>query len=126
MCSIGSSARPAERGIRIRRARPGSPPTTRRACRRPGRPAAPRCRAGARGGAHTVWGYAGMPAFAGAFAAGPGATALFDRPAAIAVAPEGALFVADMHNCRIRRVDAGAGHAVTTWAGTTLGFADGP
>jgi sugar lactone lactonase YvrE len=76
--------------------------------------------------AHTVTTYAGMPLRGGAFADGPGAGAEFDRPVAIAIADDGALLVADMHNCRIRRVDAGDGHAVTTYAGTSLGYADGP
>jgi sugar lactone lactonase YvrE len=76
--------------------------------------------------AHTVSTWAGVPARGGAFADGPGAQAHFDRPVAMAFAPDGALLVVDMHNCRIRRVDRGPGHDVSTYAGTVLGYMDGP
>jgi sugar lactone lactonase YvrE len=76
--------------------------------------------------AHTVTTWAGVPTRGGSFAEGAGDAAHFDRPVALALAADGALLVADMHNCRIRRVDPGAGHAVTTLAGTVLGYQDGP
>ena len=76
--------------------------------------------------AHTVSTYAGVPTRGGGFADGPGSAAQFYRPVALALAADGALLVADMHNCLIRRIDPGAGHAVTTIAGTFLGYQDGP
>lgn len=75
--------------------------------------------------AHTVTTYAGSGSNGG-FADGPGATAQFNDPVAVAVAPDGAVLVADLYNNRIRRIDPGAGHTVTTFAGSTAGFADGP
>lgn len=57
------------------------------------------------------------------FADGTGATAQFDRPADVAVADDGTVYVADRRNHRIRKVTPAG--AVTTLAGSTLGFADG-
>ena len=54
---------------------------------------------------------------------GPGLSARFNRPTAIAADAAGNLFVADQANHRIRRVDAGTGQ-VTTVAGSALGFLD--
>jgi sugar lactone lactonase YvrE len=76
--------------------------------------------------AHTVSTWAGLATRSGGFAEGPGAQAQFNRPVALAFAPDGALLVADMHNCRVRRVDPGPGQEVSTWAGTDLGYQDGP
>ncbi|MGZ3441983.1 MAG: gluconolaconase, partial [Polyangia bacterium] len=76
--------------------------------------------------AHTVSTYAGVGSVTGGLADGPGSTALFNDPVAVAVAPDGAVLVADLYNSRIRRIDPGPGHAVTTLAGGAVGFADGP
>jgi hypothetical protein len=76
--------------------------------------------------AHTVSTWAGMDARGGAFADGPGATARFDRPVALAFDLDGSLLVADMHNCRIRRVANDSAHTVSTVAGSILGAQDGP
>jgi sugar lactone lactonase YvrE len=58
------------------------------------------------------------------FADGPVASARFDRPVGLAVGPDGALYVADSHNSRIRRIAKGV---VSTVAGSgTFGNADGP
>ncbi len=55
---------------------------------------------------------------------GAGATAELDQPAALAIAADGSLLVADSANHVIRRI---AGGNVTTWAGTgQAGTADGP
>lgn len=64
-----------------------------------------------------------MAARGGGFEEGARATARFDRPIALALVDNDAtLLVADMHNCRIRKViDAG----VSTFAGSVIGFADG-
>jgi sugar lactone lactonase YvrE len=58
------------------------------------------------------------------FADGPLVGARFRRPTAVALAPDGALIVADQLNARIRRIDLGT-HTVTTLAGSShWGFAD--
>ncbi len=75
--------------------------------------------------AHTVSTYAGVGSPNGGFADGPGATARFNDPVAVAVAPDGGVIVADLYNSAIRRIDPGAGHTVTTLAGSSVGFADG-
>ncbi|MBK6311560.1 MAG: hypothetical protein IPF42_13655 [Candidatus Microthrix sp.] len=59
------------------------------------------------------------------FADGPSATARFFRPFGVAVAPNGTVYVADYLNHRIRAVDPTT-RKVTTLAGSTGGFADGP
>ncbi len=53
---------------------------------------------------------------------GPVGLASFSAPQDVAVAPDGAVLVADTGNHRIRRI---AGGYVTTLAGNTAGFADG-
>ena len=58
------------------------------------------------------------------FADGVGAAARFNTPSAVAVAPDGTVFVADTGNHAIRRVEPGG--AVTTVAGDgTAGWRDG-
>ena len=76
--------------------------------------------------AHTVSTYAGTGSPNGGYADGPGSSALFNDPVAVAVAPDGAVLVADRYNNCIRRIDPGAGHNVTTLVGGTPGFGDGP
>ena len=49
---------------------------------------------------------------------GPVAEALFNQPNAIAFAQDGALYVLDQRNQRIRRIDSGPDRIVTTVAGT--------
>jgi streptogramin lyase len=71
----------------------------------------------------TVSTFAGQPTRSGGFVEGAAATAQFDRPVAVTLLRDGSLLVADMHNCRIRRV---AGGQVSTYAGSTLGMQDGP
>jgi sugar lactone lactonase YvrE len=71
----------------------------------------------------TVRTVAGSPHGAAGFRDGPAASALFDRPFAIAVGKDGTIYVADSLNHRIRRI---AGGVVTTLAGNaTSGKADG-
>jgi hypothetical protein len=76
--------------------------------------------------AHTVSTYAGACSSAGGMADGAGPAALFMVPVAVAIAPDGGVVVADQYNNRIRRVDPGPGHRVTTLAGGPTGFQDGP
>ena len=58
------------------------------------------------------------------FLDGPRADARFNLPNGVAVAPDGALYVADAVNVRVRRVSPGG--TVTTYAGEgVLGYADG-
>ena len=38
----------------------------------------------------------------------------------------GALYVADMHNCRVRKIGTDAQHTVSTYAGSIIGWQDGP
>ncbi|MBK9295812.1 MAG: S-layer homology domain-containing protein [Candidatus Microthrix sp.] len=59
------------------------------------------------------------------FADGPGNTAQFNYPTGVAVAPNGTVYVADQGNHRIRAINPTTGQ-VTTLAGSTAGFADGP
>jgi sugar lactone lactonase YvrE len=67
--------------------------------------------------------YAGTGTFGFAGDAGPATEALFFFPSAVALDASGNLFVADLANQRVRRVDAATG-IITTHAGTgTLGFA---
>ncbi len=55
---------------------------------------------------------------------GPAAQATFNSPYAVAVAPNGDLYIADVSNHRIRKVSGGK---VSTFAGSGIkGFADGP
>lgn len=76
--------------------------------------------------AHTVSTWAGQLARSGALLDGPGQGARFDRPVALAFDLDGSLLVADMHNCRIRRVANDPAHTVSTVAGSTIGYQDGP
>jgi sugar lactone lactonase YvrE len=69
------------------------------------------------GGTYT---FGGAP---GGFADGPGADARFFLPKALAIDASGNIFVADDINNRIRKVTPAG--IVTTFAGTTKGFADG-
>jgi DNA-binding beta-propeller fold protein YncE len=71
----------------------------------------------------TIAGQAGAPGYAD----GPGAAARFSSPMGLALAPDGALIVADAGNRRIRRIDPGPARTVTTLAGSgELGDDDGP
>lgn len=59
------------------------------------------------------------------FANGPGNTAQFSEPGALAVDERGAVYVADTQNYRIRKIEPDG--QVSTFAGSgTQGFADGP
>jgi hypothetical protein len=60
--------------------------------------------------------------------AASGSQAQFNGPSAITRAPDGALYVIDSANRRIRRIAPDSSHAVTTVAGGELpfGYADGP
>ncbi len=55
---------------------------------------------------------------------GSGSAARFSNPRGVAIGPDGDLYVADLGNHRIRRVTPAG--VVTTYAGSTAGFADGP
>lgn len=67
---------------------------------------------------------AGVASIAGGFADGAAASALFATPSGLCVDSAGAVYVADMHNYRIRKI---AGGKVSTFAGSgLLGYADGP
>ena len=57
---------------------------------------------------------------------GAGVAASFRDPIAVAVDGTGAVYVADSDNHRIRRIDPGPRHQVSTVTGATEGFADGP
>ena len=57
------------------------------------------------------------------FADGDAASALFNAPIGVAVGNLGNIFVADTYNDRIRVIENGK---VSTLAGSTFGFADGP
>jgi sugar lactone lactonase YvrE len=71
----------------------------------------------------TLAGAAGAPGFAD----GVGAAAQFSSPLGLALAPDGALIVADSGNHCVRRVAPDGARAVTTLAGDgTAGDADGP
>ena len=59
------------------------------------------------------------------FADGTGAAARFFNPSGVACDAGGTVYVADQDNQRIRRIVAATG-AVSTLAGSTYGFADGP
>lgn len=76
--------------------------------------------------ARTVSTWAGVVDPSGGYRDGPGAQALFKAPVAVAVAPDGAVLVAEIANHRIRRIDPGPAHAVTTLAGSAPGYLDGP
>ena len=54
---------------------------------------------------------------------GSGAAARFASPSGIAFGPDGDMYVSDRNNHRVRRVTTAG--VVTTYAGTTVGFADG-
>jgi NHL repeat len=57
------------------------------------------------------------------FADGDAASALFNAPLAVAASADGRIFVADTYNDRIRVIENGQ---VSTLAGSTRGFSDGP
>ena len=59
------------------------------------------------------------------FADGSDTTAQFNGPTGVAVAPDGTVYIADTNNHRIRAINPTTGQ-VTTLAGSTIGFADGP
>ncbi len=60
---------------------------------------------------------------AAGFADGAGAAAQFNQPGGVTIGPAGDVFVADIENHRIRKVTAAG--VVTTFAGSTEGFANG-
>ena len=70
----------------------------------------------------TVSTLAGQAGTSGA-ADGTGAAARFSQPAGIAIGPDGDLYVTELQNHLIRRVTTAG--VVTTYAGSTVGFADG-
>ena len=70
----------------------------------------------------TVSTLAGLALSSGS-ADGTGAAARFNQPTGIAFGPDGALYVTDRSNHRIRRVTLAG--VVTTYAGSSSGFADG-
>ncbi|HSP18670.1 MAG TPA: N,N-dimethylformamidase beta subunit family domain-containing protein [Myxococcaceae bacterium] len=57
---------------------------------------------------------------------GAGTSATFRSPLGVAVDSAGAIYVADSDNHRIRRIDPGKTHQVSTLCGGAEGFADGP
>jgi sugar lactone lactonase YvrE len=57
---------------------------------------------------------------------GPGTAATFRSPIGLAVDRRGVIYVADSDSHRIRRIDPGGTHQVSTVAGGPEGFADGP
>jgi sugar lactone lactonase YvrE len=57
---------------------------------------------------------------------GAGTSATFRSPLGVAVDGAGAVYVADSDNHRIRRIDPGSAHQVSTVSGGPEGFADGP
>ena len=71
----------------------------------------------------TVSTLAGMAGATGS-ADGTGSAARFSSPTAIAIGPDGDLYVCDLGNATIRRVTTAG--VVTTYAGSTQGFLDGP
>ncbi len=71
----------------------------------------------------TVSTLAGLAGTSGAID-GTGSAARFARPSAIALGPDGDLYIAELDNNVIRRVTTAG--VVTTYAGSTAGFADGP
>lgn len=78
---------------------------------------------------HTVRTIAGSLNGIDGFNDGPGANALFRKPNAVAMAPDGSILVADSENHVIRRIEFNPPTwTVSTYAGTpgTPGFADGP
>ena len=70
----------------------------------------------------TVSTLAGLAGSSGA-TDGTGAAARFSQPAGIAIGPDGDLYVAELQNHLIRRVTTAG--VVTTYAGSTVGYADG-
>ena len=77
-------------------------------------------RIGTDGNVTTLAGLAGSSGSAD----GTGSAARFTQPLAIAMGPDGDLYVADAGNFSIRRVTTAG--VVTTYAGGTAGYADGP
>ncbi len=77
--------------------------------------------------AHTVSTIAGqLRTRSGGFADGPGAQAQFNRPAGLSIDAAGNLYVADMANCRVRRIANDGQWTVSTLAGSSIGDQDGP
>lgn len=71
----------------------------------------------------TVTTIAGSPGVSGS-TDGTGNVARFSTPSGIAFGPDGDLYVADLNNSLIRRVTVAG--VVTTYAGSTSGYLDGP
>jgi hypothetical protein len=80
-------------------------------------------------GSGQVWPFAGdgNPSGSGRFDGVPGLQARFFQPAAVLPDAAGNVFVADTHNCVIRKIANDANRTVTTVAGslTKCGFSDG-
>jgi hypothetical protein len=76
--------------------------------------------------ARTVTTYAGKRTSFGGYRDGPGADAAFFFPMSLAFDAAGVLYVADEENHLVRAIAPDAQRVVSTLAGTSSGFADGP